>query len=132
MGIPSGLHRMRLMIVGDMAVVREGVRLLLSDEPEVDVVAEARNGEEALRLMAQAGLDVILIDIDPPGGDGLTVIPQIKAHANPPGIVVMSIHAGDAGRRRVREAGVDHFLDKCHLPAEVMLALRDALRPRAA
>jgi galactokinase len=117
---------MRLLIVSEMAAVREGLRTLLSDEPDIEAVGEARSGVEALIRIAETRFDVLLIDIDPPGDDGLRAIPHIRSSASPPGIVAISLYADRALRRRALAAGADRFVDKSRLPADVMAALRAA------
>ncbi len=120
---------MHILIVSDMAAVREGLRILLSDEPDMEVIGEARHEADVLQLVGEARPEVVLIDIDTSGGDGLRLIPQIKARESPPGIVATSIYADEAGRRRALQAGVDRFVDKSQLPAELVQSLRAAGRP---
>jgi DNA-binding NarL/FixJ family response regulator len=71
----------RLLIADDHEVVRSGLKTLLADT-DIDVVAEAASGGEALRMVASAGPDVVLLDIRMPDGDGLTALQQLK-HEHP-------------------------------------------------
>ncbi len=114
---------MRVLIVDDVAAVREGLRLLLSDEPDIDIVGEASTAEEAVSRTAELSPDVVLMDIEMPGGDGLQATQQLKARPQPPRVVVMSVYADDAMRARARAAGADAFVEKS-LFQEMHAALR--------
>ena len=116
--------RMRVLIVDDVAVVREGLRLLFSDEPDVEIVGEASNAEEAVVRATELNPDVVLMDIEMPGGDGLHATQVIKARANPPAVVVMSVYADSLMRARAREAGADQFVEKDGTLTEIMQTLR--------
>lgn len=71
----------RLLIADDHPIVRAGLAGLLSDEPDIDVVAEASDGDEAVRLAAQTRPDVVLMDLRMPSVDGVTATARIVAAA---------------------------------------------------
>lgn len=72
------MGQIRVLIVDDHQIVRQGIRSLLSNYPEFDIVGEAEDGEVALRLMKQLAPDVILLDIRMPGQSGLDILKQIR------------------------------------------------------
>jgi DNA-binding NarL/FixJ family response regulator len=115
---------MRVLIVDDVAVVREGLRLLFSDEPDVEIVGEASNAAEAVARVGELDPDVVLMDIEMPGGDGLHATRAIKTQPHPPAVVVMSVYADSLMRARAREAGADQFVEKDGTLTEIMQTLR--------
>jgi len=119
---------MRILIVDDMAAVREGLRTLLGDEPDVEVVGEASDGEQALRLVNDLRPDVVLMDIEMPGAGGLQATRTIKNRPQPPLVIVMSLYGGEAESARAHEAGADRFVTKSALLVEVVGALRAAFK----
>lgn len=124
---------MRVLIVDDVAAVREALRLLLSDQPGVDVVGEAADGEEALRQAAALRPDLVLMDLEMPHLDGLAAIRLLRRAADPPNIVAMSVYGADERLRLLAlEAGATAFVEKGAALAEVVGALRSALPPAAA
>ena len=73
------MDKIRILIADDHAVVRDGTRQILAQEPDMDVVAEAADGAEAIRLAGGTRPDVAIIDIAMPGVDGIEATKQIKA-----------------------------------------------------
>lgn len=124
---------MRLLIVDDVAAVREALRLLLSEEPSIEVVGEAADGEEALLRAAALHPDLVLLDLEMPRLGGLAAIPRLRAQAHPPQIVAMSMYgADDDARARALAAGATTYVEKGATLQEVVAALRNALPPAAA
>ncbi len=119
---------MRLLIVDDVAAVREALRLLLSEEPGIEVVGEAADGEEALLRAADLRPDLVLLDLEMPRLGGLAAIPRLRAQAHPPKIVAMSMYGADDGaRQRALAAGATTYVEKGATLQEVVAALREAL-----
>lgn len=123
---------MRLLIVDDVAAVREALRLLLSEEPSIEVVGEAADGEEALVRAAALHPDLVLLDLEMPRLGGLAAIPRLRAQPHPPQIVAMSMYgADDDARTRALAAGATTYVEKGATLQEVVAALRNALPPAA-
>jgi DNA-binding NarL/FixJ family response regulator len=119
---------MRVLIVDDVPAVREALRLLLDDEPGVQVVGEASDGDEALRLAQALAPDVVLLDLDMPHLGGLTATRALASQPNPPRVVVMYVYGADAGLRRLAlAAGAATFVEKGASLDDVVAALRSAL-----
>jgi DNA-binding NarL/FixJ family response regulator len=119
---------MRVLIVDDVAAVREALRLLLGEEPGFEVVGEAADGEEALRQVEALHPDLVLMDLEMPRHGGLLAIRELCLLPHPPRIVAMSVYgADDTARTRALAAGASVFVEKGATLAEVVAALRGAL-----
>ncbi|WP_267000473.1 response regulator [Streptomyces sp. NBC_00354] len=120
----------RILLADDHPVVREGLRGMLSAEPDLEVVAEAANGPQAEALAAQLvpGLDLILMDLRMPGGDGVESIARISAAGLPVRVVVLTTYENDRDILRAVEAGAAGYLLKDMARAELADAIRAAVR----
>ncbi|MCX5148779.1 response regulator transcription factor [Streptomyces sp. NPDC048550] len=120
----------RILLADDHPVVREGLRGMLSAEPDLEVVAEAANGPQAEALAAQLvpELDLILMDLRMPGGDGVESIARISAAGLPVRVVVLTTYENDRDILRAVEAGAAGYLLKDMARAELAEAVRAAVR----
>ena len=119
---------LRILLVDDHPVVREGVRAMLAPEPDIEVAGEAGSGDEAVTLARSGGYDVILMDLRMPGTDGVAAIGQILARDPAARIVVLTTYETDADILRAVEAGAAGYLLKDSPRAEVANAIRVAAR----
>ncbi len=116
----------RVLLADDEALVRAGVRLILRHADDIDVVAEAGNGQEALELAARERPDVALVDVRMPGTDGLAAARLLTA-LDPPVTVVMLTTFGDKENvTRALRAGANGFVLKDCRPEELIQAVRAA------
>ncbi|MER5871825.1 response regulator transcription factor [Streptomyces sp. NPDC002044] len=120
----------RILLADDHPVVREGLRGMLSAEPDLEVVAEAANGPQAEALAADLvpELDLILMDLRMPGGDGVESIARITAAGLPVRVVVLTTYENDRDILRAVEAGAAGYLLKDMARAELAEAVRAAVR----
>ncbi len=119
---------MRVLLADDHTLVRAGIRRLLESQPDIEVVAEAQDGQEALDLTAIHRPDIALIDLAMPGRNGLDVLIDMRRLFPETAIVMMSMHADPAYVRTALERGALGFVVKEAAPAELEIALRAALR----
>jgi two-component system invasion response regulator UvrY len=112
------------MLVDDHAVVRMGFKLLLESAPDIKVVAEAENGEQAVRGYAEHHPDVVVMDITMPGMGGLEAIERILARDAQARILVLSAHEDSVHPKRVLNAGALGYLSKRSAPEELISAIR--------
>lgn len=115
-----------VLICDDHRIVRQGIKQVLADAPEISVVAEASDGQEALRLMTErrAELHVVLLDIALPGLDGLEVLQQIKQ--TEPGLPVLMLSTYPERQYAVRciKLGAAGYLNKSADPDDMLAAVR--------
>jgi len=113
-------------LADDQLLVRAGFRALLDAEPDLEVVGEASTGEELLALVRESPVDVVLMDIRMPGGDGLWATEQIAADSALAGVrvVIVTTFELDEYVARAVRAGASGFLVKDTEPADLIRAVR--------
>lgn len=114
----------RVLVVDDHAVVREGIRHILEGEPGFAVVAEAGNGAEALRLAEAHRPDVVVLDVTMPGESGLRVAPRLRAAVPAARILFLSMHDNAEYAREGARAGAHGYMLKDSAAAELRAAVR--------
>jgi DNA-binding NarL/FixJ family response regulator len=119
-----------VMIVDDHQVVIDGLRAVLGDAPDLEVAGYANRGDEALRLLPALRPDVLLLDIDMPGMNGLVLLERLRREGPEPRVVMLSMHLEPAVIRRAIELGADGYLPKNADGAEVLRALREVAAGR--
>jgi DNA-binding NarL/FixJ family response regulator len=111
------LEPIRVLIVDDSAPYRAGLRAALAAEAALAVVGEADSGEAALALAASLRPDVVLMDVAMPGMNGLEATGRLKAHADAPCVIIVTLYDLPAYRVAAVAAGADGFLPKSDLTA---------------
>ncbi len=114
----------RVVVADDHAIVREGVRGVLDDTGTFDVVGEAGDVSEAVRLCETLHPDVLILDINMPGGSGLSAVSRIIRQAPGTRILILSVHDDIEYIRESRRAGAHGYLRKDSAPAELRAAVQ--------
>ncbi|MDC8012858.1 response regulator [Tahibacter soli] len=117
---------MRVLLADDHTLVRAGIRRLLESVEDIEVVAEADNGNAVSDLVALKHPDVALIDLSMPGKNGLEVAAELRRRFPETVVVIMSMHADVSYVRTALDNGAAGFVVKEAAPAELELALRAA------
>ncbi|HEX9879405.1 MAG TPA: response regulator transcription factor [Candidatus Binatia bacterium] len=117
----------RVLIVDDHAIVRRGLRELLSDEFRGAAFGEASNAQQALEQISKKEWDVALLDITLPGRSGLDLLKEVKAARPRLPVLVLSAHPEDQFAVRVLKAGGEGYLTKESAPEELAKAIRKIL-----
>jgi DNA-binding NarL/FixJ family response regulator len=116
----------RVLIVDDVERVRQDLRTFLSLTENIEIVGEASNGLEAVRLAQTLHPQVILMDLEMPIMDGYEAARQIKALQPSCRLIALSIHAGESEQQRALQAGADEFIVKGAPLDALMRAIRNA------
>ena len=123
----EGAKGVRMLIVDDHAMVRSGLRYMLSKEPDLKVVGEAANGREALTLCRDLRPDLVLMDVNLPDTDGLTVTQAVKREYPGIGVIIVTVHENPDYLLRALKAGASGYILKDAARSEVLAAVRQAL-----
>lgn len=118
----------RLLLADDHAVVRSGLRLLLEAQPDLAIVGEAENGEEAIRRTAELRPDVVLMDIEMPGMNGIEAARRIKAQSPGTSVLALTMYEDDQYFFEMLRAGASGYVPKRAAPDELASAIRAVSR----
>jgi len=118
------MPKIRIAIVDDHALVRSGLRGFITDQPDIEVVAEASDGAQALDVVRQHALDVLVLDISMPKQSGMDVLARIQAHAPDLGILILSGYPEEHYAVSLLRRGVSGYLNKQCEPEDIVTAVR--------
>lgn len=124
----EGRHTVRVLVADDHAIVRKGLCALLDTEPDIEVVGEAQDGQEAIAETQRLRPDVIVMDLVMPGTDGLEAIRRIRDHYPEVRILVLTSFAGDDKVFPAVKAGALGYLLKDSEPEELVQAIQQVYR----
>lgn len=121
----GGKPLIRLMIVDDHALVRSGLKALLNEGGELEVIGEAADGDEAIELAEQLRPDVVLMDLSMPHGkDGLTATREMRERLPDTAILILTMHDDDEYLFRAIQAGASGYILKSAPHEELLAAIR--------
>ena len=115
---------LRVLLVDDHTIVREGLRRILEAAPEAIAVVEASSGHQALECLRREGFGLAIVDLSMPGMTGLELIRRIKAEHPRTAVLVLSMHAEEQYALRSFKAGANGYLTKDSAAEELMRAVR--------
>ena len=113
----------RVVIADDHTIVREGLKQLLAAASDLEVVGEARDGFEALKLVRETDFDLLLLDLSMPGRSGMELIRQVKSEKPKLRVVVLSMHAEHQYAVRAVRACASGYLTKDSAATQLVAAL---------
>jgi DNA-binding NarL/FixJ family response regulator len=116
--------QIRILLADDHTIIRSGLRLLLDQQPDFKVVAEASNGREAVELAAKEQPDVAVLDIGMPQLNGIEATQQIASKDTQTKIVILSMHADEGYVLRALKAGARAYILKNSAEADLIRAVR--------
>ena len=118
----------KVVVVDDHAVVREGLKRIVSESGGMVVSGEAADGQEAMRVIKSEPCDVVLLDISMPNKSGLDVLKELHAESPRLPVLVLSMHPEDQYAVRVLRAGAAGYVTKESAPAKLVQAIRKVVR----
>ncbi len=116
-----------ILLADDHTLLRDGLRALITADSTLEVVGEADNGKDAVRLCLQFAPDLLLLDISMPGINGIEAIVDMKKRCPDTGILVLTMHRSDEYVRAALGAGADGYVLKDASYSELMLAIHSIL-----
>jgi DNA-binding NarL/FixJ family response regulator len=119
-------NNIRILLVDDHAVVRNGVRLMLSSESDIVVEGEAATAQDALRLVREQDFDVALVDIAMPGKNGLELLRLLRAEKPKLAVLILSTYSEEVYAVRALKLGAAGYLTKDSPTAALVAAVRKA------
>jgi two-component system response regulator NreC len=120
--------KIRVLIADDHAILRDGLRKLLNEEADLDVVGEARDGHDALRRAEELAPDVVLLDMAMPGLNGLTVAKRLRSALPAAKILILTMHQEEEYVYETLRAGASGYVLKDAAAPELVSAIRAARR----
>jgi DNA-binding NarL/FixJ family response regulator len=128
--VPEAKAPLRILLADDHIVVRHGLKLLIDDQPDMTVIAEAGDGETAVRRAMELEPDVVVMDISMPGMNGLAATRKLRQLQPDAAIVTLTRHTDDAYLQELLRAGVSGYVLKQSAPTELLQAIRAAAAGR--
>jgi DNA-binding NarL/FixJ family response regulator len=121
----------RVLLADDQPTIRQGLRLRLGLETDIDVVGEASDGNDAVALATHLRPDVVIMDVTMPILDGIDATRELRRHVPDSAVVILSLQDDATTRSRARLAGAAAFVAKHDADHSLIVAIRDAAIGRA-
>jgi two-component system response regulator NreC len=118
-------NRLRIVLADDHTILREGLRALLSADPNFEIVAEAEDGREAVRCVEKLGPDLLLMDLSMPRMSGIDAISEIKKRYPETKIIALTVHKTEEYLLATLQAGVDGYVLKDATHDELVMAIHN-------
>ncbi|WP_419805980.1 response regulator transcription factor [Terriglobus sp.] len=113
-----------VLIADDHPLMRQGIRLSLAGEPYISIVGEAANGEEILECVGFRQPDIVILDLDMPGRNGLAVLRELKRRGITIGVIILTLHTGADLIAEALDLGVRGYIIKSSAVVQVVEAVR--------
>src|SRR5512138_1670816 len=124
--------KIRVLLADDHSIVRQGVRQLLESSKDIQVIAEAADGEEARALIEQHLPDVAVLDIQMPKASGIEVTRWLRAHLPQIGVLILTAYDDDPYVMAVLQAGANGYVLKTSNAEDLVQAVRDVYEGKSA
>ena len=117
----------RVLVADDHAIVRQGLKLILSEEFDSLILGEARSGRELLQLVERDVWDIVVLDITLPDRNGLDILKDLKLLRPKLPVLILSMHSEDQFAVRSLKAGASGYMTKENVPEELVKAIKKVL-----
>jgi len=114
----------RVLVCDDHAIVRRGLRQILSETKDIEVAGEAATASEVLRQVRENRFNVVVLDVNLPGGNGIDLIGEIRKELNAPPVLILTVYSEEQYALRAIRAGAAGFLTKESAPEKLIEAVR--------
>lgn len=121
-------EKINVLIADDHAIVRQGLKQILSETEDLHVAGEADDGAEALQLARQQSWDVILLDVTMPNRNGIDTLKQLKREFPKLPVLILSMHPEEQYAVRAIQSGASGYLTKQSAPEQLVTAIRQVAR----
>ncbi len=125
------MARTKVLIVDDHAIVREGVKMILAKESDIDVVGEAADGRQALDMVDRLSPDVVIMDLSMPGMGGIEATKQVKGRHPTLHVLALTMHEDESYVFQLLRAGASGYVLKRAAAQDLLQAVRAAARGEA-
>jgi two-component system, NarL family, response regulator NreC len=122
--MPARTYTIRVMIADDHAILRAGLKMLVTAQADMEVVSDARDGEQAVQAARETKPDVALLDLTMPGMGGMKALQEITRNCRKTRVLVLTMHDDPAYLRSVLAAGASGYLLKRTVDAELLVGIR--------
>ena len=122
--LKKGTFLINILIADDHAIVREGLKQILSGTSDIVVTAEASNGNEVMDRLSKDEINLVILDITMPGKSGLDILKDIKSQRPGLPVLILSMYPEEQYALRVLKAGASGYLSKESAPDELIKAIR--------
>jgi DNA-binding NarL/FixJ family response regulator len=122
------MARIRVLLADDHAVLRAGLKTLFDVQPDIEVIAEAADGEETIRKSLEVTPDIVLMDITMPGLSGLKATQEIKKQNPAIKVLVLTMHEDENYLNQMLRVGADGYVPKKAADTELLAAIRATYR----
>src|SRR5258708_26115423 len=130
---PSGrrtMAKIRVLIIDDHAIVRDGLGMVINPQPDMEVVGEAADGHEALRQAREANPDVLTLDLTMPGGGGLNALERLRQACPQTRVLVLTMHEDPSYLRAALAAGATRHVAKSAVDSDLHAAILSVAQGR--
>lgn len=114
----------RILMADDHAIVREGLKQIVAEEPDMKVTGEAANSDDVLSIIPKNSFDIAILDINMPGKSGLDLLKDLKIQFPKLPVLILSMYAEEQYGIRALKAGASGYLKKASVPEELVAAIR--------
>src|SRR5262249_16835277 len=121
-------NKIRVLVADDHAILRAGLRMLIDAQPDMRVIGEAHDGNQAVEITQETNPDVVLLDITMPASGGLRAIAEIIRHNPDTRVLLLTMHAEPAYLRTALAAGAAGYVLKKSVDADLLSAIRTVQR----
>ncbi len=115
---------LKILIADDHPILRQGIKQIIEEAPDMEVTGEASNGAEVLTKVYNNDFDIIVLDITMPGRSGLEALKQLKNEKPKTPVIILSMHPEEQYAVRALKAGASGYLTKASAPEELVTAIR--------